>query len=174
MDDLRYPIGKFRFPESVDPAELEGMIQSIEETPARLREAIDGLSPSQLDTPYRPEGWTLRQVVHHVPDSHLNAYVRCKLAVTEDNPTIKPFEESDWAELADAKQAEVDDSLALLEALHRRWVSFLRALGPDELKRIFQHPEMGSIRVDQNIALYAWHGRHHVGHITATRAREGW
>ena len=150
------------------------MITEIAETPGRLYEAVSGLEEEQLQTPYRPGGWTVRQVVHHLPDSHLNSYVRFKLAVTEDEPTINAYDEATWAELEDGRNGDVSDSLQLLESLHARWVQFLRSLGPAELARTFRHPEMGSITLSQNIAMYAWHGRHHVAHITALRAREAW
>lgn len=172
--DLRYPVGKFRFPESVSDADRSRMIDAIEEAPSKLRDAVRGLDEDQLGTPYRPGGWTLGQIVHHIPDSHMNSYIRFKLAVTEDEPTIKAYDEAVWAELTDARDASVDDSLRLLEGLHGRWVFFLRALGPDELARTFKHPEIGTVTVAQNIALYAWHGRHHVAHITSLKQREGW
>ena len=173
-EDLRYPVGKFKFPESVSDDERETMLGQIAETPARLREAVASLDDAQLDTPYRPEGWTVRQVVHHLPDSHLNSYVRFKLAVTEDEPTIKAYDEAAWARLDDAQNAPIEGSLELLESLHERWIRFLRSLGPKELARTFKHSEIGSITLNQNIALYAWHGRHHVAHITSLREREGW
>jgi uncharacterized damage-inducible protein DinB len=173
-DDLRYPIGEFQFPERVGDSERESSIQAIADTPERLYEAVSGLEESQLDTPYRPGGWTIRQVVHHLPDSHLNSYVRFKLAVTENEPTVKTYDEAVWAELDDARNGDVADSLKLLESLHGRWVRFLRSLGPNELARTFQHPELGTVSVAENIALYAWHGRHHVAHINAARQREGW
>ena len=173
MSDLRYPIGKFQMPAQVSDAERRGFIETIAETPARMRAAVRGLSDAHLDTPYRPGGWTVRQVVHHVPDSHLNAYVRIKLALTEDTPTIKPYMEDRWAELGEARTAPVDISLALLESLHRRWDLALRSLGPADHLRPYRHPEMGLMRIDQVLALYAWHGRHHVAHITALREREG-
>ena len=171
---LRYPVGKFQFPESVSDTDRERMIQEIADAPVGLREAVAGLGEAQLQTPYRPGGWTVRQVVHHIADSHLNSYIRFKQAVTEDEPTIKAYDESVWAELADARDGDVEDSLQLLDSLHSRWVQFLRSLGPAELARTFKHPEIGTVRVDQNIALYAWHGRHHVAHITTLREREGW
>ena len=173
-DDLRYPIGKFQFPENSSDQEREALLQQIEDTPAKLREAVKGLDDEQLGTPYRPDGWTVRQVVHHIPDSHLNSYVRFKLAVTEDSPTIKAYDEAAWARLADAQTASVETSLQLLESLHERWLQFLRSLGPDELDRSFKHSELGSVTVRQHIALYAWHGRHHVAHITSLRERQGW
>ncbi|HSF16427.1 MAG TPA: putative metal-dependent hydrolase [Vicinamibacteria bacterium] len=172
--DVRYPIGPFRFPETISDDDRESLVNRIAETPSKLRAAVSGLDENQLATPYRPGGWTVRQVVHHLPDSHLNSYVRFKLAVTEDEPTIKAYDEALWADLSDAKDAAVEVSLDLLESLHERWVYFLRSLTPDLYRRRFRHPELGTITVDQNIALYAWHGRHHVAHITALREREGW
>jgi hypothetical protein len=172
--DLRYPVGEFRFPQSVSAPELAVFVDQIAETPARLRAAIAGLWDSQLDTPYRPGGWTVRQLAHHVPDSHMNSYVRFRLALTEDDPVIKPYEEARWAELSDARSMPVEPSLALLESLHARWVPLLRSLSAADWKRSFRHPELGPIRLDQNAALYAWHGRHHVAHITALRERMGW
>jgi hypothetical protein len=172
-DDLRYPIGPFSFPETVSKQELERDIEQIAQTPNELRKAIRGLTNEQLDTAYRPGGWTVRQVVHHLPDSHLNSYVRFKLAVTEDEPLVKAYDESRWAELEDARRAPIDASLTLLDSLHERWVVFLRSLDDTLLSRTFRHPEVGVIRVDQNVALYAWHGRHHVAHITSLREREG-
>ena len=170
--DLRYPIGKLQLPASVSAEEAAALIQHIANTPEKLREAIAGLSDEQLGEPYRPGGWTVRQVVHHLPDSHLNSYVRFKLAVTEDTPTIKAYDEATWAELPDARDGDIQPSLDLLEALHARWTGFLRKLTPDHLKRKFIHPEMGTLTVGQNIAIYAWHGRHHVAHIKALRERE--
>jgi uncharacterized damage-inducible protein DinB len=172
--DLRYPIGKFQRPDTLSAEEQRAAIDAIAEAPARLRAAINGLEAAQLDTPYRPGGWSVRQLVHHVPDSHMNAYVRFKLAATEDEPTIKPYEEARWAELADAKSSPVEPSLALLENLHKRWVVFLRSLAPTDWSRKFRHPELGTMTLEQNLALYAWHGKHHVAHVTALREREGW
>ncbi len=174
MDDLRYPIGKFQFPESAAPQELSGFIDQIAEAPARLHAVVAGLTDEQLDTPYRPGGWTVRQVVHHVPDSHINSYVRFRLALTEDDPVIKPYEEGRWAELSDARGMPVEPSLALLDSLHARWVPLLRSLSAADWKRSFRHPELGAVRLEQNAALYAWHGRHHVAHITRLRERMGW
>ena len=172
--DLRYPVGEFRFPESVSAQELAVFLDQIAETPARMRASIAGLSDSQLDTPYRPGGWTVRQLAHHVPDSHINSYTRFRLALTEDNPVIKPYEEARWAELSDARTMPVEPSLRLLESLHARWVSLLRSLSHTDWKRTFRHPELGPVRLEQNAALYAWHGRHHVAHITSLRERMGW
>jgi len=172
--DLRYPIGPFRRPAKLTSEERAAAVDAIAEHPARLREAVAGLDDQQLDTPYRPGGWTVRQLVHHVPESHLNAYCRMKLAVTEDEPTIRPYHEERWAELGDSKAAPVEISLALLVALHRRWLWALRDLSPADWKRWLRHPESGRQTVEQLIALYAWHGRHHVGHVTALRQRQGW
>jgi hypothetical protein len=175
VTDLRYPIGPFRLEGEITDARRRGWIDEIAAAPAELRAAVAGLSDGQLDTPYRPGGWTVRQVVHHLPDSHLNAYTRIRLALTEEGPTIKPYEEARWAELPDARTAPVEVSLALLEALHRRWVLLLRALRPEEFRRTFVHPEHGrALALDEVVPLYAWHGRHHVAHVTSLRAREGW
>ena len=172
--DLRYPIGKFQFPAEVSDNDRELFIEQIAETPANLRASIEGLSEAQLETPYRPDGWSVRQVIHHVPDSHLNSYIRFRLALTEEEPLIKAYHEDRWAELKDARSAPVEISLALLDALHVRWTELLRALSKEELSRTFRHPELGPIRLEQNLALYAWHGRHHVAHITGLRHRMGW
>jgi hypothetical protein len=172
--DLRYPVGKFKFPEAVSADDRSKFVEEIAQTPGRLRAAVAGLSDSQLETPYRPEGWTVRQVVHHVPDSHLNSYCRFRLALTEDQPAIKGYAEDRWAELADARGGPVEVSLRLLECLHSRWVALLRSLTEPEWKRTFHHSDLGPVRLDQNAALYAWHGRHHVAHITGLRDRMGW
>ncbi len=173
MTDLRYPIGKFTY-DGPSLEQRQKLLDDIEQAPANLRGAVKGLSPQQLDTPYRPEGWTVRQVVHHVPDSHLNAYIRTKLALTEDEPTIKPYFEDRWARLADIQATPVEISLALLDSLHDRWVRLLRSLQPEDWKRPFRHPELGPMTLEKNLALYAWHGRHHVAHITSLRERNGW
>ncbi len=175
MDDPRYPIGPFRYQGNTDQHQREQQIGELASAPGYLRAAVAGLSPVQLDTPYREKGWTVRQVVHHLPDSHLNAYTRIKLALTEDEPTIKPYEEARWAELPDARSGPVEVSLTLLECLHRRWVLLLRELTPDDFRRRFRHPEHGrTIGLDEVVAMYAWHGRHHVAHITSLRSRKGW
>jgi len=174
MADLRYPIGKFHFDGSLTEPQKQAALDEIARTPENLRAAIKGLSEAQLDTPYRPGGWTVRQVVHHVPDSHLNSYVRFKLALTEDEPIIKPYAEDRWAELADTKSTPVEVSLTMLDALHDRWVRLLRSLSPEEWKRTFRHPDLGAMTLEKSLALYAWHGRHHVSHITSLRDREGW
>jgi hypothetical protein len=174
MSDLRYPIGKFHFDGPLSKQQKNTSLDEIARTPVNLRAAIKGLSETQFDTPYRPGGWTVRQVVHHVPDSHLNSYVRFKLALTEDEPTIKPYAEDRWAELADTKSTPIEVSLTMLESLHDRWVRLLRSLTPEQWKRTFRHPDLGPMTLEKTLALYAWHGRHHVAHITGLRGREGW
>lgn len=173
MDD-RYPIGRFTYAGSCTPAERSRHIEAIAELPARLRDAVRGLSREQLDTPYREGGWTVRQVVHHVADSHMNSYVRFRLALTEDEPVIKPYDEALWAGLPDARTAPVESSLALLAAMHERWVALLRSMSEDQFGRKFRHPQMGEVTLDRNTALYAWHGAHHVAHVTSLRQRRRW
>lgn len=173
MSDPRYPIGKFqREPFTAD--KKKQWIEEIAATPGRLRAAVQGLSSEQLDTPYREGGWTVRQVVHHVPESHMNAYIRFKLALTEDVPTIKPYMEDRWAKLEDVGKTPIEVSLALLDSLHQRWVILLRSLREEEFERKFRHPELGELTLGTNLGLYAWHGRHHVAHITSLRERMGW
>ncbi|HAF23581.1 MAG TPA: putative metal-dependent hydrolase [Blastocatellia bacterium] len=172
--DLRYPVGPFNFAGAISDEERQALIDQIAATPERMRAAVAGLDDQQIDTPYRPGGWTVRQVVHHVPESHLNSYTRFKLAITEEVPTIKPYYEDRWAELDDARSAPIELSLNLLEALHERWVWFLRTLKGSDFQRTFRHPELGIVSLDKNIALYAWHGRHHVAHVTSLRERLGW
>jgi hypothetical protein len=172
--DARYPIGKFSWGGTQTVEERNRCIGEIAATPARMRKAVAGLSATQLDTPYRDGGWTVRQVVHHVPDSHMNSYIRFKFALTEHEPTIKPYDEAQWAELIDGRTAPIEPSLSLLEGLHERWTLFLRSLSPEDVKRQFHHPELGVVTIDQYIALYAWHGSHHVAHITSLRERMGW
>jgi hypothetical protein len=172
--DLRYPVGPFVAPSSFSAADRAAAIRTLAEFPARIRLATAGLSESQLDTPYRPDGWTVRQVVHHTADSHMHAYARLKFAMSEENPTIKPYAEAVWAEMADGKSAPVEVSLVLLDALHTRLVMLLRSLtGPDFARTLF-HPERGAMTIDDYLALYDWHSRHHTAHITSLRAREGW
>lgn len=172
--DLSYPIGRFARPAAVTPEERGAFIAEIAAAPGHFRQAVQGLDDAQLDTPYRPGGWTVRQVIHHVPDSHMNSYCRFRLALTEDNPTIKPYEEAKWAELPDARTAPVGPSLQLLESLHSRWVALLSSLSDDQWARTFRHPELGSMRLDTTLALYAWHCRHHASHIRNLRQRMGW
>jgi hypothetical protein len=171
--DLRYPVGEFNFSGKQSPDERVVLIDQIADTPERMRAAVYGLTREQLDTPYRPGGWTVRQVVHHVPESHMHSYIRFKLAITEDEPTIKPYFEERWAQLPDALDSPIEPSLDLLEALHRRWVWFLRSLKAEDFDRAFQHPEQGLVSLKKNVALYAWHGRHHLAHIATLRERMG-
>ena len=175
MSDPRFPTGRFepkRRP--LTEPEREALLRAIEDHPAALRAAVAGLSDEQLDTPYRDGGWTVRQVVHHVADSHMNSYVRFKLALTEDNPRIRPYEQAAWAESHEARTAPVEVSLELLEALHRRWSLFLRSLEPADFACTLDHPEIGQITVDFLVELYGWHGPHHAAHVTGLRERMGW
>ena len=169
MDDLRYPVGPFVYDKDTTPARRAERIRQIAGAPALLRSAVSGLSERQIETPYRPGGWTVRQVVHHVPDSHLNAYCRFKLALTEDNPTIKPYDEAAWANVADTAGTPLEVSLTLLEALHQRWVVLLEAMTPADFARPLLHPDRGAISLDWMLQLYAWHGRHHAGHVMLVR-----
>jgi uncharacterized damage-inducible protein DinB len=172
--DLRYPIGTLDRRSSLSPDERRAAIDAIAATPARLRTAVRGLTDSQLDTPYRPGGWTVRQLVHHVADSHMNAYVRFRLALTEDNPTIKPYDEALWAELPDMRAMSVEVSLDLLDRLHERMVFMLRAMPPAGFSRPLTHPENGPMTIDALLCTYAWHGRHHTAHVSALRERMKW
>lgn len=174
MIDPRYPVGTFTFNPAATPDTRATCIRAIAEAPALLRMAVIGLDDRQLATPYRPGGWTVREVVHHVPDSHLNAYCRFKFALTEDGPTIKPYDEAAWAKLADTAVTPPDVSLALLDALHSRWVVLLKSMTATDFARPLQHPEHGKLTLDWMLQLYAWHGRHHAGHVTELRKREGW
>jgi hypothetical protein len=175
MADLRYPIGPWSYPQSaITEDQRLGWIRDIATAPAALRAAVDGLTQAHLDTPYRPGGWTVRQVVHHVADSHMNGYVRFKLALTEDVPTIKPYDEALWATLAEVRTSPIETSLVLLEALHVRWVRLLESMTAADFARRFHHPESGTLTLEQYLAGYAWHGRHHTAHITSLRGRMGW
>jgi hypothetical protein len=174
--DLRYPIGRFDMPAAkLQLAERERHIASLDTLPRRLRAVVAAFTPERWHTPYRPGGWTVHQLVHHIPDSHLNAYTRFELALTEQEPTIKPYDEGAWAMLADSEVCEPGVSLDLLEALHRRWVALLRSLGDDDFARTLRHPEHGHIfTVDQLLAMYGWHSEHHLAHIVRLMEREGW
>jgi uncharacterized damage-inducible protein DinB len=173
-DDIRYPVGRFT-QQSVSSAAARGeLIRHIEELPVKIEAAVAGLTQPQLDTPYRPEGWTPRQIVHHVADSHMNAYVRFKLGVTENNPTIKPYNEQTWAETTEARTGPMSLSLPLLAALHARWVTFLKSLDASAFARTIMHPEKGPMTLDELLGLYAWHSRHHTAHITEMRKRNNW
>lgn len=173
LDDLRFPIGRFKPQESSLPGDRAAQIETLRLLPGRVRAAVSGLSDAQLDTPYREGGWTMRQLVHHIPDSHANAYVRFKLALTEDWPTIRPYDEAAWANLADSR-LPVEAPLAMLEALHRRWVGLLESLGEDDFQRGYVHPQMGRQSLGTVLALYDWHARHHAAHLCNLRARQGW
>jgi hypothetical protein len=172
--DLRYPIGRFEPPASITPELRTEWIEELAFAPTRFREAIRGLTDEQLDTPYRPGGWTVRQVIHHVPDSHMNCYVRFRLALTEEDPLIRPYDEARWALLEDACNAPAEVSLRLLEGLHDRWVRLIRSLPEPAFARTYRHPERGTIDLETTLALYAWHSRHHAAHITALRDRSAW
>jgi hypothetical protein len=166
LERLRYPVGQMpRHPEPVSASELAEHLAIIEGLPARLRSLVGGLNDAQLETPYRPGGWTIRQVVHHIADSHVNAYVRMKLAATEDRPTVRTYHEELWAELPEAKSAPVETSLALIEALHHRMMTFLRALPAATWRRAFLHPEWGTVTIEEGVTMYSWHCRHHSAHI---------
>lgn len=171
LEELRYPVGRFKMTEPFAPAIHIAAIRAL---PAELRASVAGLNDAQLDTPYRDGGWTVRQVVHHMADSHLNSFLRFKLALTEDEPTIKPYMEAAWAKLPDSVGAPIELSLTLVEALHARWVLLLQSLTPADYERRFVHPERGATTLAVNLAIYAWHGRHHVAHITGLRSRMGW
>ena len=174
MTEPRFPIGKFHFEGPPSQDQRTKLIAEIEQAPAALRTAVKDLSAQQLDMPYRDGGWTVRQVVHHLPDSHMNAYVRWKLALTEDEPTIKPYAEDHWAQLADTQSTSIEVSLALLESLHTRWVQLLRSLDSTDWKKNFRHPELGLVSLEKNLGIYAWHGKHHVAHVTELRKTMGW
>jgi hypothetical protein len=174
MSDSRYPIGRFVPDAHPSPELRKSHIDQIAGLPARLRQAVHGLTSDQLNTPYREGGWTVRVLAHHVPDSHLNAYIRCKLALTEDTPTIKPYDEAAWAKLKDSELTPVEVSLTLLECIHERWVTLLRSLGEQDFQRQFKHPEIGTMSLDGLVALYDWHGNHHLAHITSLRERMRW
>ena len=174
MTDPRYPVGPFTPPSEFTPALRREYIEQIATLPARLRAAVEGLSEPYLNHPYREEGWTVAQVVHHMADSHVNAYVRFKLAATEENPPVKAYNEALWADLADSKGSDVRPSLDILTGLHARWASFLRGLTEEQFGRTYNHSVTGPVTLDHALALYAWHGRHHAAHITSLRERMGW
>ena len=174
MSDPRYPIGKFADSLVRTLERRQTLVRAVANLPSQMRAAVTGLGDKQLDTPYREAGWTVRQVVHHVADSHANAYIRTRLALTEQNPLIKPYDEGAWAELADAKLGPIEPSLALLQALHLRWVSLWRALPEDAFARTFRHPDCGENTLATQLELYSWHGQHHVAHITTLRQQKSW
>ncbi len=172
--DPRYPIGKFQWGGPVPDKQREQLIDQVEQAPGQLRQAVAGLTQEQVDTPYRSEGWTVRQVVHHLPDSHMNTYIRFRLALTEDEPTIKPYDQERWAALKDARTAPLELSLTLLDSLHQRWVLLLRSLRTQDFARTLRHPELGVLALEKYLGMVAWHGRHHIAHITSLRERMGW
>lgn len=174
LEKLRYPIGRFHPRAGLSPLEIRQLIDDLAALPGDVRAVVAPLSEEQLDTPYRAQGWTVRQVVHHLPDSHVNSYVRFKLALTEEEPTIKDYNEAAWAELPDGRGEDVEGSLLLLEAVHRRWASLLRSLDLEDFARTFRHPETGVVTLERNLQLYAWHGRHHLAHVTQLRERSKW
>lgn len=174
MDDLRYPIGKYTPPREISMSQVQGWIDEIAALPQNLRALVSPFNAQQLDTPYRPDGWTVRQVVHHLCDSHLNSLVRFKLALTEDAPTVKPYDEARWALTAEYQLLPVESSLDFLDKLHERWVVLLRSLSESEMQKKYRHPEIGDISLAWTVGLYAWHCRHHFAHIQQLAAREGW
>ncbi|MEL6718004.1 MAG: YfiT family bacillithiol transferase [Bacteroidota bacterium] len=175
LEHLKYPIGKYQVPEQITPSQIENWIDELGNFPAHFRAAVEHLSDQQLDTPYRPKGWTVRQVVHHVPDSHMNAYIRFKLALTEDNPTIRPYFEDRWAEIADSKSEPIQPALILLEGLHQKWAALLQHCTASDFDRTFFHPEsQASSSLAFNIGNYVWHGNHHMAQITGLKERMGW
>ncbi|MED3562152.1 YfiT family bacillithiol transferase [Bacillus xiapuensis] len=171
--DMKYPIGKFQFNGEITNGITKDWINEIESLPRLLRDAVKDLDNEQLDTPYRSGGWTVRQVIHHLADSHMNAYVRFKLALTEEKPVIKPYDETKWAELSDY-ELPIEISLSLLETLHQRWTNLLRSQSSADMEKTFIHPDSGEVSVGKNIGIYAWHGRHHLAHITSLCNRKGW
>ncbi|WP_439881165.1 YfiT family bacillithiol transferase [Pontibacter sp. MBLB2868] len=174
LEKLRYPIGKFNMEQHITDEHVEQFILSIGQLPAKLRQTLGNMTPEQWDTPYRPDGWTVRQVIHHIPDSHLNGYTRLKIALTEEIPTIRTYNQEEWAELLDSTQGDPEISLSLLAALHMRWVLLLKTLTPEQLNRRLIHPESGECTIRQNIGVYAWHGEHHLAQIQALKDRKGW
>lgn len=174
LSRLRYPIGPVQYPEQITAGQIQGWIEALENLPADLRNATEDLTDAQLETPYRPGGWTVRQVVHHLADSHINCYLRVRRALTEENPSVSAFDENTWAQLPDAQTAPIDISVRLLGALQARWTALLKELTPEQWKRTYNHSEMGAVPLNKALALYAWHGRHHLAHIAKLRERMGW
>lgn len=175
LEKLKYPIGKFHFSDSATAQDITNWITDIETLPSKISVAVEGLSEEQLDTPYRPDGWTIRQVIHHLPDSHMNSYIRFKWTLTEDSPTIKAYDEVLWAEMEDGKSAPIAMSVQLLTALHARWTMMLKNLSESDLEKYFIHPETGKkLSLKLMVALYAWHSNHHLAHITSLKERMNW
>ncbi|MDP5273876.1 YfiT family bacillithiol transferase [Chengkuizengella axinellae] len=173
MEALRYPIGKFEHQGEITEDQINLWIQQMDEAPKILRAAVEGLNEEQLNTPYRPEGWTIRQVVHHLSDSHMNGFIRFKWTLTEDTPTIKAYNQKGWAQLSDSFE-DIQVSLTLFESLHNKWVSLLKSLSPNNFESTFIHPELGSVSLKTALGIYAWHGEHHTAHITSLKSRMGW
>ena len=175
VEDLRYPIGTFNKPEPITPEDLQGYINVIEELPGRLRTLVANLSEEQLNTEYRPDGWTVKQVIHHIADSHVNAYIRFKLALTEDTPTVKPYFEDKWAKLGDYKLTPIDVSLSLIDSIHARWINLLKSMDEKDFEMSFFHPEHGKeFSLDESAGMYAWHCSHHYAHIAELKKRKNW
>lgn len=174
MPDIRYPIGTLKMEDTITGEKRRQYIDQFAETPSMLRQAVSGLSSSQLDTPYRPEGWTIRQVAHHLADSHMNAYVRFKMALTEENPTVKSYEQERWADLEDSRTTPVEDTLSVIDGLYRRWTILLRSLNPEGFARTLDHPDWGIISLDRYLSICVWHGMHHIAHIKGLRQRMNW
>lgn len=174
MDVLRYPIGKFEKPEVITKEQREAWIEELKMLPEQLKQVVEHLSDAQLDTPYRPDGWTVRQVVHHLGDTHMNNFIRFKLALTEENPHVHVFDIDGWADLEDSKTGSIRLSLTLLDFLHQRWALLLETLTEQDFSRTFRHPRLGTQRLDEALGLYVWHGKHHMAHITSLRERMGW
>ncbi len=175
LEKQKYPIGHFSPPETISDEDLENYISDIEKLPEKLRSLLSGFTEEKLNTPYRSKGWTVKQVVHHIADSHMNAYIRFKLALTEDMPTIKPYYEDKWAELHDYQNTSIETSLDLIEALHSRWVNLLKSMTKKDFEKSFFHPEQGKeFSLDESTGMYSWHGRHHFAHIEELKKRKGW
>jgi len=174
IENLKYPIGRYLLEDVIDKASINKWIKEIESLPKKLTEAVIGLNKEKLQTPYRPEGWNIQQVVHHIADSHLNAYIRFKLALTENKPIVKPYDEKLWAELPDVKVVDVSVSLDLIKSLHIKWTTLLKQLSEEELDKEFLHPESGMKKLRESISHYAWHGNHHLAHINSLKQRMNW
>jgi hypothetical protein len=174
MSNVRYPIGPFKTEDIITPEKRKQYVDQLAQTPEKLRGIVGGLSPAQLDTPYRPDGWTIRQVIHHLADSHTNAYIRFKMALTEDTPTVKSYDQALWAELEDSRTASVEDSLSLFEGLYRRWAFLLKSLSAESFARKLNHPDAGIISLDRYLGMCVWHGHHHIAHIQELRQKMNW
>ena len=174
MSDVRYPVGHLEVRKNLNAGDRRALVETIAACPRNLRAAVAGLNEQQLETPYRDGGWTVRQVVHHLPESHMNAYMRLKLALTENEPTVKPYDEAAWANTADVQTTPIEVSMTLLDSLHARWDNIWRSMSDEDFSRKLVHPDHGGVDVNWLVQMYAWHSRHHVAHITALRERSGW